>query len=62
MAYSLFVTAVIGVQVFSAYQLLRTMEGPNFAFAGKISLLTLSICNIEDFSATMEHIQFIMGS
>ena len=62
MAYSLYVSAVIGLQVWSAYMLLRVMEGPNLAFAGRLSLLTLSLCNIEDFSSTMEHIQYIMGS
>ena len=60
--YSLYVSAVIGLQVWSAYMLLRVMEGPNLAFAGRLSLLTLSLCNIEDFSSTMEHIQYIMGS
>ena len=62
MAYSLYVSAVIGLQVYSALMLLRVMEGPNLAFAGRLSLLTLSLCNIEDFSSTMEHIQYIMGS
>ena len=38
------------------------MDAPNFVFSAKISLLTLSLCNIEDFSQTMNHIQYIMGS
>lgn len=53
MAYSFYVSGVIGLQIYSAYVLLRVMEGRNFAFAGKLSLLTLSLCNIEDFSQTM---------
>ncbi len=38
------------------------MDAPNFVFSAKMSLLTLSLCNIEDFSQTMNHIQYIMGS
>jgi hypothetical protein len=38
------------------------MDAPNFVFTAKISLLTLSLCNIEDFSQTMSHIQYIMGT
>ena len=46
MAYSLYVSGVVGLQVYSAFMLLKMMEGPNLAFAGKLSLLTLSLCNI----------------
>jgi hypothetical protein len=46
MAYSLFVTGMIAIQIFSAYKILQIMDAPNFVFAGKLSLLTLSLCNI----------------
>ena len=46
MAYSIYVSAVIVVQIFSAYMLLKIMDAPNFAFSAKFSLLTLSLCNI----------------
>jgi hypothetical protein len=46
MAYSLYLSALLGVQIYSALAMVRAMEGPNFAFAGKVSLLTLSVCNI----------------
>jgi hypothetical protein len=62
MAYSLFVTGVVGIQIYCAFVLLRIMDAPNFVFSGRMSLLTLSLCNIEDFSQTMTHIQYIMGS
>jgi hypothetical protein len=62
MAYSVFVTGVLGIQIYCAWVLLRVMDAPNFVFTGKLSLLTLSLCNIEDFSQTMTHIQYIMGS
>lgn len=42
--------------------LVKIMDAPNFVFTAKISLLTLSLCNIEDFSQTMSHIQYIMGT
>lgn len=50
------------MQIISAYMLLKIMDAPNFVFTAKISLLTLSLCNIEDFSQTMTHIQYIMSS
>jgi len=62
MAYSLYVSGVVSLQIYSAFVLLRAMEGRNFALASKLSLLTLSLCNIMDFSETMEHIQYIMSS
>ena len=62
MGYSLYTTAVTILQIYSAYMLLKIMDAPNFVFSGKFSLLTLSLCNIEDFSSTMTHIQYIMGS
>jgi transmembrane E3 ubiquitin-protein ligase len=62
MAYSLYVSAVTAIQIYSAYVLLKIMDAPNFVFSAKFSLLTLSLCNIEDFSQTMTHIQYIMGS
>lgn len=62
MAYSLYVTGVILIQIYSGYVLLKIMDAPNFVFTAKMSLLTLSLCNIEDFSQTMNHIQYIMGS
>lgn len=60
--YSLYVTAVVAIQIYSGFRLVRIMETPNFVFTAKMSLLTLSLCNIEDFSQTMSHIQYIMGS
>ncbi len=62
MAYSLFATGLVAIQIYSGYVLLRIMDAPNFVFSAKISLLTLSLCNIEDFSQTMSHIQYIMSS
>lgn len=62
MSYSIYVTGVIAMQIISAYMLLKIMDAPNFVFTAKISLLTLSLCNIEDFSQTMTHIQYIMSS
>jgi hypothetical protein len=38
------------------------MDAPNFVFTAKFSLLSVSLCNIEDFSLTMVHIQNIMSS
>lgn len=62
LGYSLFVSAVVGLQILAGYRLVKIMDAPNFVFSSKISLLTLSLCNIEDFSQTMNHIQYIMGS
>lgn len=38
------------------------MEAPNFVFCSKMSLITFSLCNIFDFSQTLTHIQYIMGT
>lgn len=46
MGYSLYVSFVTAVQIYSAYMLLKVMDAPNFVFSGKFSLLTLSLCNI----------------
>jgi hypothetical protein len=46
MAYSLFVSGVTCIQIYSAYCLLKVMDAPNFVFAAKFSLLAVSICNI----------------
>jgi hypothetical protein len=46
MTYSLYVSAVTAIQIYSAYMLLKIMDAPNFVFSGKFSLLTLSLCNI----------------
>ena len=62
MAYSLYVTAIIAIQIFSAYKILKIMDQPNFVYTAKFSLLTISLCNIQDFSQTMTHIQNIMSS
>ena len=62
LGYSLFVSAVVGLQILSGYQLVKIMDAPNFVFSAKLSLLTLALCNIEDFSQTMNHIQYIMNS
>lgn len=62
MAYSLFVSGVVGLQILCAFQLLRVMDAPNFVFSAKFSLLAVSLCNIEDFSSTMTNIQSIMSS
>lgn len=55
-------SALVGIQIYSGYMLVKIMDAPNFVFTAKISLLTLSLCNIEDFSQTMNHIQYIMGT
>ena len=52
----------IAIQIYSSFRILKIMDAPNFVFTAKFSLLTLSLCNIEDFSQTMTHIQYIMGS
>ncbi len=62
MAYSLFMTGVVGLQIFCAFRLLKVMDAPNFVFTAKFSLLAISLCNIEDFSSTMGNIQNIMSS
>ena len=62
LGYSLYVTAVVAIQIYAGYVLVGIMDAPNFVFTGKMSLLALSLCNIEDFSQTMNHIQYIMGS
>ena len=62
MGYSLYVTFAIAIQIYSSFRILKIMDAPNFVFTAKFSLLTLSLCNIEDFSQTMTHIQYIMGS
>lgn len=62
MAYSLYVSGVVSVVILSAFRLLKLMDAPHFVFAGKFSLLAVSMCNIEDFSQTMSHIQSIMSS
>jgi hypothetical protein len=57
MLYSLYVSAVVLVQIFSAYMLMRDMDGPNFAAVGcRYSLLTLAACNILDFAQMMTHV------
>lgn len=39
-------SAVIAIQIFSAYMILKIMDAPNFVFTAKFSLLTISLCNI----------------
>jgi hypothetical protein len=46
MGYSLFVSGVVCLQIFSAFRLLKVMDAPNFVFTAKFSLLAVSICNI----------------
>ena len=46
LAYSLFVSAVVGIQIYSGYVLVKIMDAPNFVFTAKMSLLSLSLCNI----------------
>lgn len=46
LAYCLYLTALVCVQIYSGWVLVRVMEGPNLVFTGKVSLLTLSVCNI----------------
>ena len=36
----------MALQIFSGYKLVKIMDAPNFVFTAKISLLTLSLCNI----------------
>lgn len=62
MAYSIYVSVIIAIQIFSAFKILKIMDQPNFAYTAKFSLLTISLCNIQDFSQTMSHIQNIMSS
>jgi hypothetical protein len=46
LGYSLFVGGVVAIQIASGYQLVKIMDAPNFVFTAKMSLLTLSLCNI----------------
>lgn len=46
MVYSVYITAVVIIQIYCAFMLLKIMDAPNFVFSAKISLLTLSLCNI----------------
>lgn len=62
MWYSIYVTAVIAIQIFSAFALLKLIDGPNFASGVKFSILSLCLCNIEDFAQTMSHIEYLMSS
>lgn len=62
MVYSLYVSAVVAIQIYSVYMLLKVIDTPNFVFGSKFSLLTLAICNILDFAQTMTHFEYIMGS
>lgn len=62
MLYSLYVSAVVAVQIFSAYMMMRDMDGPNFLFGSRLSLLTLAACNVLDFAQMMTHVELIMGS
>ena len=57
MFYSLYVSAVVLVQIFSAYMVMRDMDGPNFAVIGcQYSLLTLAASNVLDFAQMMTHV------
>lgn len=62
MWYSIYVTVVIVIQIFSAFALLKLIDGPNFASGAKFSILSLCLCNIEDFAQTMSHIEYLMSS
>lgn len=62
MGYSLYMTLVVGAQIFCAISILKQIDRENPAIISKMSLLTLSICNIEDFYFTMLHIEYIMSS
>ena len=62
MLYSLYVSGVVAIQIFSAFMLMKEMDTPNFAFGAKFSLLAFAVCNILDFSQAMTHIEYIMGS
>jgi len=46
LAYSLYLSLMVGIQIYSAMWMLRIMDAPNFVFTAKLSLLTLSVCNI----------------
>lgn len=62
MTYSLYVSGVVAIQIFSAFMLMKEIDSPNAAFGAKFSLLTFAICNILDFSQAMTHIEYIMSS
>lgn len=62
MWYSIYVSAVIAIQIFSAFALLKLIDGPSFSSGAKFSVLSLCLCNIEDFAQTMSHIEYLMSS
>ena len=59
LAYCGFVSAVILVQIGSAYKLMRQITS-NEVNADKLSLLTVCIITIQDFYLTMMHMYFLM--
>lgn len=61
MGYSLYVSAVVLIQIVSVYILLKKID-TNPGVVNKMSLTTIAMCNIEDFYLTMIHIEFIMTS
>lgn len=62
MLYSLYVSGVVAVQIFSAYMVMREMEASNSSFGSRFSLLTLAVCNVLDFAQMMTHVELILGS
>lgn len=56
MCYSLYTTLVVGAQIACAIAILKQIDRENPAILAKMSLFTLSVCNIEDFYLTMLHI------
>jgi hypothetical protein len=58
--YCLFVSVVILGQIYSAYKLIKAYASGQVE-ASKISLMTVAICNIQDFFLTMMHLYFLMA-
>jgi hypothetical protein len=58
----MYTTLVVGLQIFCAISILKQIDQENPAILSKMSLFTLSMCNIEDFYFTMLHIEYIMST
>lgn len=62
LGYSIYTTLVVGAQIACAIAILKQIDRENPNVLAKMSLFTLSVCNIEDFYFTMLHIEYIMSS
>lgn len=61
LAYCLYVTGVVAIQIYSAHQVMEEGEWDTNPHLLKMALLSVALCSIQDFAATMMHIDELIN-